>query len=60
VGDSTNDQLMFQHLPLSVGVANIARFLPQLQHFPRWVTAAERGQGFAEVVAALLQARPRN
>ena len=30
VGDSTNDQLMFQHIAHSVGVANIARFLPQL------------------------------
>ena len=26
VGDSTNDQVMFEHLPLSVGVANSARF----------------------------------
>lgn len=60
VGDSTNDQPMFEHLPLSVGVANIARFWPQLAHRPRWVTRGERGQGFAEVVARLLQATPRN
>jgi HAD superfamily hydrolase (TIGR01484 family) len=57
VGDSTNDQLMFEHLPLSVGVANIARFLPQLQHLPAYVTAGDRGAGFAEVARALLQAR---
>jgi HAD superfamily hydrolase (TIGR01484 family) len=57
VGDSTNDQLMFERMPLSVGVANIARFLPQLQHLPTYVTQAERGQGFAEVVQRLL-ARP--
>ena len=59
VGDSTNDQLMFERLPRSVGVANIARFWPQLQHRPRWVTQGERGQGFAEVVARLLQDRPK-
>ncbi|MCA0310051.1 MAG: HAD-IIB family hydrolase [Proteobacteria bacterium] len=53
VGDSTNDQLMFQHLPHSVGVANIARFVPQLSHLPRYVTQAERGAGFAELVAHL-------
>lgn len=57
VGDSTNDQLMFERVPLSVGVANIARFLPQLQHRPAYVTAGERGLGFAELAAALLAAR---
>lgn len=57
VGDSTNDQAMFASLPLSVGVANIARFLPQLQAFPGHVTRGERGQGFAELADALLSAR---
>lgn len=59
VGDSTNDQLMFQHFPHSVGVANIARFVPQLQHLPRYVTEGERGAGFAEVARAILAARKR-
>jgi hypothetical protein len=36
-----------------VGVANIARFVPQLSHLPRYVTRAERGAGFAELVAHL-------
>lgn len=57
VGDSTNDQLMFQRIPLTVGVANIARFVPQLAVLPAFVTQAERGVGFAEVAAALLAAR---
>lgn len=57
VGDSTNDQLMFQHFPHSVGVANINRFAAQLQHWPRYVTQSERGAGFAEVAQALLAAR---
>jgi predicted mannosyl-3-phosphoglycerate phosphatase (HAD superfamily) len=55
VGDSTNDQVMFEQLPLSVGVANIRRFWPQLIHRPRHVTRHERGQGFAELVSHLLQ-----
>ena len=54
VGDSTNDQIMFEHLPLSVGVANIARFVPQLHHLPRYVTQGERGAGFAELAQVLL------
>ena len=57
VGDSTNDQLMFQHFAHSVGVANVARFVPQLQHLPRHVTQGERGAGFAELVQAILANR---
>ena len=49
IGDSTNDQLMFQHFDNSFGVANIARFVPQLQHLPRYVTRGERGAGFIEL-----------
>lgn len=55
VGDSTNDQLMFERFEHSVGVANVARFVPQLQHLPRYVTQGERGAGFAEVAQAVLQ-----
>ena len=57
VGDSTNDQLMFERVPLSVGVANVARFLPVMAWPPAWVTVAERGLGFSEVVARLLSVR---
>ena len=57
VGDSTNDQRMFEHFPHSVGVANIARFVPQLTHLPRYVTPSERGAGFAELARCLLAAR---
>ena len=57
VGDSTNDQVMFERMPLSVGVANLARFLPQLRFLPSHVTTGERGQGFAELAQALLSAR---
>lgn len=54
VGDSTNDQRMFEHFPHSVGVANIRRFEEQLRFKPRYVTAGERGAGFAEVAHRLL------
>ncbi|MBL8349382.1 MAG: HAD-IIB family hydrolase [Burkholderiaceae bacterium] len=57
VGDSTNDQGMFEQVPLSVGVANIERFVPQLRCLPAHVTRGERGQGFAELADALLAAR---
>jgi hydroxymethylpyrimidine pyrophosphatase-like HAD family hydrolase len=57
VGDSTNDVLMFEHFPHSVGVANIRRFEDQLAFKPRYVTEGERGAGFAEVARAILDAR---
>ena len=57
VGDSTNDQLMFEAFAHSIGVANIRRFEAQLTHKPRYITAGERGAGFAEVVRAILAAR---
>ncbi len=57
VGDSTNDARMFGHVPNSVGVANVARFLPALTHPPRYITPSERGAGFAEVIDALFAAR---
>ncbi|MBI2769434.1 MAG: HAD family phosphatase [Burkholderiales bacterium] len=54
VGDSTNDVLMFEHFPHSVGVANIRRFEAELSHPPRYITPSERGAGFAEVARAIL------
>jgi hydroxymethylpyrimidine pyrophosphatase-like HAD family hydrolase len=55
VGDSTNDQVMFQHFPHSVGVANVRRFESQLSHHPRYITPSERGAGFAEFTGHLLK-----
>jgi HAD superfamily hydrolase (TIGR01484 family) len=57
VGDSTNDVLMFEHFPHSVGVANIRRFEQQLAFKPAYITDGDRGAGFAEVARAILAAR---
>ena len=55
VGDSTNDQVMFEHFTHSVGVANIKRFENELQHLPEYMASKERGAGFAELANTLLQ-----
>jgi HAD superfamily hydrolase (TIGR01484 family) len=47
IGDSTNDQRMFERFPQSVGVANIARFVPQLTHLPRSTPRGSRACGQA-------------
>jgi len=57
VGDSTNDQIMFEHFTHSVGVANILRFKNELQHLPEYIATLERGAGFSEVVNTLLKSR---
>jgi len=57
VGDSTNDQAMFERFPLAVGVANLRRFAAELRVWPAYITQGERGEGFAELVRALLSAR---
>ena len=56
VGDSTNDQLMFEAFPYSVGVANIRRFENELTHLPKYIAQRERGAGFAEITASIISA----
>jgi hydroxymethylpyrimidine pyrophosphatase-like HAD family hydrolase len=58
VGDSTNDQIMFEHFTHSVGVANILRFEKELQHLPEYIATQERGAGFSEVVTSLQAIQP--
>ena len=57
VGDSTNDQQMFGHFPLGVGVANLMHFADRLTVWPAYLTVGERGAGFAEVARRLIEAR---
>ncbi|MGH6945206.1 MAG: HAD-IIB family hydrolase [Geminicoccaceae bacterium] len=57
VGDSPNDAPMFAHFAHSVGVANVRDFAGRLAAEPAWVTDARGGAGFAELAAALLEAR---
>ncbi len=54
VGDSTNDQVMFEHFTHSVGVSNIRRFEQELSYFPKYIAQQARGAGFAEVSQLLL------
>lgn len=56
-GDSPNDEPMFAHFPMSVGVANVSPFVSLMAHLPRYVTQGEGGTGFAEFAARLLAAR---
>ena len=54
IGDSLNDESMFEFFPNSVGVANITENLAALQHHPTWITKQTHGLGFIEMVHAVL------
>ena len=54
VGDSPNDEPMFQAFPLSVGVANVKPHLPHMRHPPRFLTTSAEAKGFVELVNHLL------
>ena len=55
IGDSPNDQPMFAHFPLSVGVANVRAWLDRLTTPPAYVTTRAAGAGFVEFVDHLLR-----
>lgn len=53
VGDSPNDEPLFKEFPTSVGVANVAAFLPRMNHPPQFITSNPGGVGFAELAEFL-------
>ncbi len=55
-GDSPNDAPLFARVPLSVGVANVAPFLPGMEARPAYLTRAAAGAGFCEFAEAVLAA----
>jgi hypothetical protein len=57
IGDSPNDAAAFAYFPVSVGVANVRDALPRLPTPPAYVTASDRGRGFAEMARHLLSRR---
>jgi len=59
VGDSPNDESLFDAslFPQSVGVANSLHYADRLLHKPTYVTAASEGEGFCELVDAIVHAQ---
>lgn len=57
VGDSPNDESLFdqRYFPISVGVANVMKYVNQLQYQPKYVTNAAEGEGFCELSSYVLQ-----
>ncbi len=57
LGDSPNDDPMFEFFNLSIGVANIMDFRDRLKSGPAFVTKGGGGGGFAEFTSILLAAK---
>ncbi len=57
VGDSPNDVPMFAFFPNAVGTANVRAVQDRLPAKPAYATEHPAGAGFAELAAALLEAR---
>ena len=57
VGDSPNDRACFAAFHHTFGVANVRRYARALSVPPRWITSAERGDGFAELARTLVAKR---
>lgn len=56
-GDSFNDAPLFGAVPLSVGVANVARVLGQIDQPPKFICTEAEGEGVCELARAILAAR---
>lgn len=54
-GDSENDEVMFQALPLSVGVSTVRHHA--LKNWPTWITDGPGGPGFVEIADRLIAAK---
>ncbi len=54
IGDSPNDEPMFEYFPNAVGVANVLEFFDRLVFKPAWITKDEGGFGFAQLAEILV------
>lgn len=57
IGDSPNDEPLFEFFDFSVGVANIKDQLHRLKHPPKFVTPSKGGEGFVEMAEHVLRAK---
>jgi HAD superfamily hydrolase (TIGR01484 family) len=57
IGDSPNDEPLFEGFPHSIAVGNIRGFLPRIRHLPEFITAADCAAGFCEAARVILENR---
>lgn len=57
IGDSPNDEPLFQGFPHSIAVGNIRQFLAGIRHLPEFITDADSAAGFCEAARIILGRR---
>jgi HAD superfamily hydrolase (TIGR01484 family) len=55
VGDSPNDEPLFEKFQNSFGVANVIDYKEFMKELPKYVASAREGEGFVEIARRLLQ-----
>lgn len=54
IGDSPNDEPLFESFKHTFGVANVQKFSSQMKHLPAFVSPSESGRGFCEIVEKII------
>ena len=54
VGDSPNDEPLFERFQQSVGVANVLEYQSFMKSLPKYITPSKEGDGFVELAQHLL------
>jgi HAD superfamily hydrolase (TIGR01484 family) len=57
IGDSPNDEPLFEGVPEAIAVGNLRLHAGRITHFPRYITEGEGSAGFCEAAAAILGKR---
>jgi hypothetical protein len=57
IGDSPNDEPLFDAFPHSIAVGNLRRFLDRLSSLPEYITVSDSAAGFCEAAAEILRKR---
>jgi len=57
IGDSPNDEPLFEAFPHSIAVGNLRRFLDRLASLPEYITASDSAEGFCEAAHEILRKR---
>jgi hypothetical protein len=57
IGDSLNDEPLFQGIATTIGVGNLKKFLSRLSHLPGYMTEGESAEGFREASNVILAKR---
>ena len=53
IGDSPNDEPMFEKLEYSAAVNNIVNYLDRINHFPVYKSSKNSGEGFKDIVETI-------